>query len=186
MRDQAAKLDGVTVQVEDAENDPEPAARSGAELRSSGVATIIVSLSTGTATPALTKMASDAGIRSSTRTIRRPMSTSYPTRCPSSAPTRSIPARLETQKCAGCSGGKGAAYVLMERSTITPRSSGRRTSMTVIATDECKGMSVIESRAPIGIVSKAANIMTNWLSTGRGIRCRIAITTRWPSALSRP
>lgn len=44
----------------------------------------------------------------------------------------------------------------------------------VIATDECKGMSVIEEQSANWDRLEAANIMTNWLSTGREFNAIIA------------
>ncbi len=62
MQDQAAKLDGVTVQVEDAQNDTSRQLDQVQNFVSSGVDAIIVVAVDGDSTPALTKMATDAGI----------------------------------------------------------------------------------------------------------------------------
>jgi ribose transport system substrate-binding protein len=174
MQNQAAKLDGITVQVEDAQNDPSRQLDQVQNFVSSGVDAIIVIAVDGDSTPALTKMASDAGIpivyanHPPADVDRLPETAAFVGSNEVDSGT------LETKEVCRLLGGKGAAYVLM--GPLNNHSSLVRTKdiHDVIATDECQGMSVIEEQSANWDRLEAANIMTNWLSTGREFDAVIA------------
>lgn len=174
MQDQAAKLDGITVQVEDAQNDPSRQLDQVQNFVSSGVDAIIVIAVDGDSTPALTKMASDAGIPIVYANHPPADVDKLPDTAAFVGSNEVDSGTLETKEVCRLLGGKGAAYVLM--GPLNNHSSLVRTKdiHDVIATDECKGMSVIEEQSANWDRLEAANIMTNWLSTGREFDAVIA------------
>jgi ribose transport system substrate-binding protein len=174
MQNQAAKLDGVTVQVEDAQNDPSRQLDQVQNFVSSGVDAIIVIAVDGDSTPALTKMASDAGIPIVYANHPPADVDKLPETAAFVGSNEVDSGTLETKEVCRLLGGKGAAYVLM--GPLNNHSSLVRTKdiHDVIATDECKGMSVIEEQSANWDRLEAANIMTNWLSTGREFDAVIA------------
>lgn len=174
MQDQAAKIDGVTVQVEDAQNDPSRQLDQVQNFVSSGVDAIIVIAVDGDSTPALTKMASDAGIPIVYANHPPADVDKLPDTAAFVGSNEVDSGTLETKEVCRLLGGKGAAYVLM--GPLNNHSSLVRTKdiHDVIATDECKGMSVIEEQSANWDRLEAANIMTNWLSTGREFDAVIA------------
>lgn len=174
MQDQAAKLDGVTVQVEDAQNDASRQLDQVQNFVSSGVDAIIVVAVDGDSTPALTKMATDAGIPIVFANHPPADVDKLPETAAFVGSNEIDSGTLETKEVCRLLGGKGAAYVLM--GPLNNHSSLTRTKdiHDVIATDECKGMSVIEEQSANWDRLEAANIMTNWLSTGREFDAVIA------------
>jgi ribose transport system substrate-binding protein len=174
MQDQAAKLDGITVQVEDAQNDPSRQLDQVQNFVSSGVDAIIVIAVDGDSTPALTKMASDAGIPIVYANHPPADVDKLPETAAFVGSNEVDSGTLETKEVCRLLGGKGAAYVLM--GPLNNHSSLVRTKdiHDVIATDECKGMSVIDEQSANWDRLEAANIMTNWLSTGREFDAVIA------------
>ncbi|MDE4604507.1 substrate-binding domain-containing protein [Sinorhizobium meliloti] len=174
MQDQAAKLDGVTVQVEDAQNDTSRQLDQVQNFVSSGVDAIIVVAVDGDSTPALTKMATDAGIPIVYANHPPADVDKLPETAAFVGSNEIDSGTLETKEVCRLLGGKGAAYVLM--GPLNNHSSLTRTKDVhdVIATDECKGMSVIEEQSANWDRLEAANIMTNWLSTGREFDAVIA------------
>lgn len=174
MQNQAAKLDGITVQVEDAQNDPSRQLDQVQNFVSSGVDAIIVIAVDGDSTPALTKMASDAGIPIVYANHPPADVDKLPDTAAFVGSNEVDSGTLETKEVCRLLGGKGAAYVLM--GPLNNHSSLVRTKdiHDVIATDECKGTSVIEEQSANWDRLEAANIMTNWLSTGREFDAVIA------------
>ncbi|RVP21984.1 substrate-binding domain-containing protein [Sinorhizobium meliloti] len=174
MQDQAAKLDGVTVQVEDAQNDTSRQLDQVQNFVSSGVDAIIVVAVDGDSTPALTKMATDAGIPIVYANHPPADVDKLPETAAFVGSNEIDSGTLETKEVCRLLGGKGAAYVLM--GPLNNHSSLTRTKdiHDVIATDECKSMSVIEEQSANWDRLEAANIMTNWLSTGREFNAIIA------------
>ncbi|MDW9638343.1 sugar ABC transporter substrate-binding protein [Sinorhizobium meliloti] len=174
MQDQAAKLDCVTVQVEDAQNDASRQLDQVQNFVSSGVDAIIVVAVDGDSTPALTKMATDAGIPIVYANHPPADVDELPETAAFVGSNEIDSGTLETKEVCRLLGGKGAAYVLM--GPLNNHSSLTRTKdiHDVIATDECKGMSVIEEQSANWDRLEAANIMTNWLSTGREFDAVIA------------
>ncbi|MDW9436587.1 substrate-binding domain-containing protein [Sinorhizobium meliloti] len=174
MQDQAAKLDGVTVQVEDAQNDASRQLDQVQNFVSSGVDAIIVVAVDGDSTPALTKMATDAGIPIVYANHPPADVDELPETAAFVGSNEIDSGTLETKEVCRLLGGKGAAYVLM--GPLNNHSSLTRTKdiHDVIATDECKGMSVIEEQSANWDRLEADNIMTNWLSTGREFDAVIA------------
>ncbi|WP_457664279.1 substrate-binding domain-containing protein [Sinorhizobium medicae] len=174
MQGQAAKLDGVTVQVEDAQNDTSRQLDQVQNFVSSGVDAIIVVAVDGDGTPALTKIATDAGIPIVYANHPPADVDKLPETAAFVGSNEIDSGTLETKEVCRLLGGKGAAYVLM--GPLNNHSSLIRTKdiHDVIATDECKGMSVIEEQSANWDRLEAANIMTNWLSAGREFDAVIA------------
>ncbi|WP_322886870.1 substrate-binding domain-containing protein (plasmid) [Sinorhizobium medicae] len=174
MQDQAGKLDGVTVQVEDAQNDTSRQLDQVQNFVSSGVDAIIVVAVDGDGTPALTKIATDAGIPIVYANHPPADVDKLPETAAFVGSNEIDSGTLETKEVCRLLGGKGAAYVLM--GPLNNHSSLIRTKdiHDVITTDECKGMSVIEEQSANWDRLEAANIMTNWLSAGREFDAVIA------------
>ena len=174
MEDRAAKLDGVSVQVEDAQNDPSKQLDQVQNFISSGVDAIVVVAVDGDGTPALTKMASAAGIPIVYANHPPADVDALPETAAFVGSNEVDSGTLETKEVCRLLGGKGAVYVLM--GPLNNHSSLTRTKdiHDVIATDGCKGMSVIEEQSANWDRLEASNIMTNWLSAGREFDAVIA------------
>ncbi|WP_276122088.1 sugar ABC transporter substrate-binding protein [Pararhizobium qamdonense] len=166
LEDRAKTKEGVTLQVEDAQNDTSRQLDQVQNFISSGVDAIIVIAVDGDGTPAITKMASTANIP-----------VVYVTHPPADAKTLPETAAfvgsdekdsgtMETKEVCRLLGGKGDVYVLM--GPLNNESSLIRTKdiEEVMATDECKGMTIIDKQSANWDRLEATNIMTNWLSTG--------------------
>lgn len=174
MEDRAAKLDGVSVQVEDAQNDPSKQLDQVQNFISSGVDAIVVVAVDGDGTPALTKMASAAGIPIVYANHPPADADALPATAAFVGSNEIDSGTLETKEVCRLLGGRGSVYVLM--GPLNNHSSLTRTKDVhdVIATDDCKGMSVIEEQSANWDRLEASNIMTNWLSTGREFDAVIA------------
>ncbi len=165
MEDHAKTLQGVTLQIEDAQNDPSRQLDQVQNFVASKVDAIIVAAVDGDSTPAMSKLAADAGI---------PII--YANHPP--ADVDALPAKgafvgsnevdsgtLETKEVCRLLNGKGKLLVLM--GPLNNHSSLVRTKdiEDVIATPECKGMEILEKQSANWDRLEAQNIVTNWLST---------------------
>ncbi|PZO82553.1 MAG: rhizopine-binding protein [Mesorhizobium amorphae] len=174
MEDHAATLSGVTLQVEDAQNDPSRQLDQVQNFVASKVDAIIVAAVDGDSTPAMSKLAADAGI---------PIV--YANHPP--ADVDALPAKgafvgsnevdsgtLQTVEVCRLLGGKGKIAVLM--GPLNNHSSLVRTKdiEDVIATPDCSGMEIVDRQSANWDRLEAQNIVTNWLSSGMEVEAVIA------------
>jgi len=175
MEARAAELGDVTMQVEDAVNDPSNQLNQISNFIASGVDAIIVATVDAEGTPAMTALATAAGI---------PIV--YANHPPADLET--LPAggaafvgsneldsgTLQTAEVCRLLGGTGNVLIMV--GPLNNNSALQRTKDVhdVIATDACKGMTVLEEQTANWDRLEAANLMTNWLSSGMDFQAVIA------------
>ncbi len=175
MEARAAELGNVTMQVEDAVNDPSNQLNQISNFIASGVDAIIVATVDAEGTPAMTALATAAGI---------PIV--YANHPPADLET--LPAggaafvgsneldsgTLQTTEVCRLLGGTGNVLIMV--GPLNNNSALQRTKDVhdVIATDACKGMTVLEEQTANWDRLEAANLMTNWLSSGMDFQAVIA------------
>jgi inositol transport system substrate-binding protein len=166
MQDYAKTLDGVNLQVEDAQNDVSKQLSQIQNFVAQGVDAIIVNPVDTDATPAMTKLASEAGI---------PLV--YVNRLPADADK--LPAKvsfvgsnetdsgtLEMQEVCKLMGGKGNILVMMGE--LSNQAARQRTQdiHDVIAKPECSGIKIVEEQTGNWERTQGTDLMTNWISSG--------------------
>ena len=140
MQDYAETLDGVTLQVEDAQNDVAKQQSQIQNFIAAGVDAIIVNPVDTDATAAMSKIAADAGIPL-VYVNREPVNVdTLPEKQAFVASNEMESGTLETQEVCQLLGGKGKTVVMMgELSNQAARACAPRTSMTCIATPRMQG-----------------------------------------------
>jgi ribose transport system substrate-binding protein len=166
MEERAAELEGVELQVEDAQNDPSRQLNQIQNFVAAGMDAIIVATVDADATPAMTLMVTEAGI---------PIV--YANHPPADLETLSETVAfvganeidsgtMETREVCRLLGGEGRVLVMM--GSLNNHSALIRIQDVhdVIATPECQSMEVIEQQTANWDRLEAVNLMTNWLSSG--------------------
>jgi inositol transport system substrate-binding protein len=166
MIDYAKTLPGVTLHVEDAKDDVSKQLSQIQNFIANHVDAIIVNPVDTSATPAMTKLAADAGVPL-VYVNREPADVN--TLGPKAAFVASNEVEsgtLETKEICKLLGGKGDILVI--EGELSNQAAVQRTKdiHDVIATPECKGMKIIAEQTASWDRTKAQNLMTNWLSKG--------------------
>ena len=171
MQDYAKTLDGVSLQVEDAQNDVGRQLNQIQNFVAGGVDAIIVNPVDTDATVAMTQAAEQAGIPL-VYVNREPINVDdLPDNQSFVASDEKESGTLETQqvckdlKDAGKDGGAKALVLMGELSNQAAR---QRTEdiHDVIATDDCKFISIVEEQTGNWSRTQGSDLMTNWLSAG--------------------
>lgn len=171
MQDYAATLDGVTLQVEDAQNDVGKQLNQIQNFVAGGVDAIIVNPVDTDATVAMSQAAADAGIPL-VYVNREPVNVDdLPDSQAFVASDERESGTLETQEVCRLlkEEGKGeGAEILVLMGELSNQAARQRTQDVhdVIATDECKFMSIVEEQTGNWQRTQGADLMTNWLSAG--------------------
>lgn len=166
MTDYAKTLDGVELQVEDAQNDVAKQQSQIQNFIASGVSAIIVNPVDTDATAALSKAAADAGIPL-VYVNREPANINeLPEKQAFVASNEQESGTLETKEVCRLLNGKGKVVVMMGE--LSNQAARMRTQdvKDVIATDECKGLTIVEEQTANWSRTQGADLMTNWLSAG--------------------
>ncbi|MCR6500372.1 sugar ABC transporter substrate-binding protein [Shinella sp. CPCC 101442] len=166
MTDYAKTLDGVDLQVEDAQNDVAKQQSQIQNFIASGVSAIIVNPVDTDATAALSKAAADAGIPL-VYVNREPANINeLPEKQAFVASNEQESGTLETKEVCRLLNGKGKVVVMMGE--LSNQAARMRTQdiKDVIATDECKGLTIVEEQTANWSRTQGADLMTNWLSAG--------------------
>ena len=166
MSDYAKTLPGVTVQIEDAQDDVSKQLSQVQNLIANGVDAIIVNPVDTSATTAITRAAAEAGVPL-VYVNREPADVDK--LGPKAAFVASNEAELgtlETKQICKLLGGKGDILVI--EGQLTNQAAVQRTKdiHEVIATPDCKGMKIIAEWTANWDRTQAQNLMTNWLSKG--------------------
>lgn len=166
MQDHAKTLDGVSLQVEDAQNDPSRQMNQIQNFIASKVDAIIVATVDADATPAMTKLATEAGIPIVYSNHPPADIDALPKGAAFVGSNEVDSGTLQTKEVCRLLGGKGKVLVLM--GPLNNNSALQRTKdiEDVIATDECKGMEIVDKQSANWDRIEAVNLMTNWLSSG--------------------
>ena len=166
MQDYAKTLDGVTLQVEDAQNDVAKQQSQIQNFIAAGVDAIVVNPVDTDATAAMSKLAADAGIPL-VYVNRQPVNVDeLPEKQAFVASNEAESGTLETQEVCRLLGGKGKAVVMMGE--LSNQAARMRTQDVhdVIKTDACKGIEIVEEQTANWSRTQGADLMTNWLSAG--------------------
>ena len=166
MSDYAKTLDGVELQIEDAQNDVAKQQSQIQNFIASGVSAIIVNPVDTDATAAMSKAASDAGI-ALVYVNREPVNVNeLPEKQAFVASNEQESGTLETKEVCRMLNGKGKVVVMMGE--LSNQAARMRTQdvKDVIATDECKGLEIVEEQTANWSRTQGSDLMTNWLSAG--------------------
>jgi ABC-type sugar transport system, periplasmic component len=166
MQDYAKTLDGVTLQIEDAQNDVAKQQSQIQNFIAAGVDAIIVNPVDTDATVAMSKIAADAGIPL-VYVNREPVNVNeLPDKQSFVASEEIVAGTLETKEVCRLLGGNGKAVVMMGE--LSNQGARMRTQAVheVVATDECKGIEIVEEQTANWQRTQGADLVTNWLSSG--------------------
>jgi inositol transport system substrate-binding protein len=166
MSDYAKTLDGVELQIEDAQNDVAKQQSQIQNFIASGVTAIIVNPVDTDATAAMSKAASEAGIPL-VYVNREPANINeLPEKQAFVASNEQESGTLETKEVCRLLNGKGKVVVMMGE--LSNQAARMRTQdiKDVIATDECKGLEIVEEQTANWSRTQGSDLMTNWLSAG--------------------
>ena len=166
MSDYAKTQTGVSLQIEDAQNQVSKQLSQMQNFIANKVDAIIVNPVDTSATPAMTKLAAEAGVPL-VYVNRQPAD--FDALGPKAAFVASNEAEsgtLETQAICKLLGGKGDILVI--EGELSNQAAVQRTKdiHEVIATPECSGMKIIAELTADWDRTKARDLMTNWLSKG--------------------
>lgn len=173
IKEQAAK-DGVELIVEDAQLDVARQQNQVQNFIANGVDAIIVNAVDGSASPAMTRMAVDAGVplvyvnHPPAEHAQMPEGTSFVGSDEVESGT------MQTKEVCELLGGKGNVYVLM--GPLENESSRIRTQdiEDVIATPDCAGMKIIDKQVGNWSRTEGQDLTANWLTTGQHFDAIIA------------
>jgi inositol transport system substrate-binding protein len=166
MQDYAKTLDGVTLQVEDAQNDVAKQQSQIQNFIAAGVDAIVVNPVDTDATAAMSKIAADAGIPL-VYVNREPINIdTLPEKQAFVASNEVESGTLETQEVCKLLGGKGKAVVMMGELSNQAARMRTKDIHDVLATDACKGITIVEEQTANWSRTQGADLMTNWLSAG--------------------
>jgi inositol transport system substrate-binding protein len=166
MSDYAKTLEGVELQIEDAQNDVAKQQSQIQNFIASGVSAIIVNPVDTDATAAMSKAAAEAGIPL-VYVNREPVNVNeLPEKQAFVASDEKESGTLETKEVCRLLNGKGKVIVMMGE--LSNQAARMRTQdiKDVIATDECKGLEIVEEQTANWSRTQGSDLMTNWLSAG--------------------
>ena len=166
MSDYAKTLDGVELQVEDAQNDVAKQQSQIQNFIASGVSAIIVTAVDTDATAAMSKAAAEAGIPL-VYVNREPVNVDQlPEKQAFVASEEIVAGTLEAQEVCRLLGGKGKAVIMMGE--LSNQGARMRTKAVhdVVATDACKGIEIVEEQTANWQRTQGQDLVTNWLAAG--------------------
>ena len=165
MQDYAAKTGDASLQVEDAQNDVGKQLNQIQNFVAQGVDAIIVNPVDTDATPAMTQLATAAGIPL-VYVNRMPADKQLPEKVAFVGSDEKQSGTLEMAEVCKLMGGKGKILVLMGE--LSNQAARQRTQDVhdVIATPECAGISIVEQQTGNWKRTEGTDLMTNWISAG--------------------
>ncbi len=166
MSDYAKTLNGVSLQIEDAQNDVSKQQSQIQNFIASKVDAIVVNPVDTDATAAMSKLAADAGIPL-VYVNRQPVNVdTLPEKQAFVASNEQESGTLQTKEVCRLLGGKGKAVVIMGE--LSNQAARMRTQdiHDVIKTDECKGIQIVEEQTGNWDRTQGSDLMANWLSSG--------------------
>lgn len=166
MQDYSKELKGVTLQVEDAQNDVAKQQSQIQNFIASKVDAIIVNPVDTDATAAMSKLAADAKIPL-VYVNRQPVNVdSLPDGQAFVASDETVAGTLEAKEVCRLLGGKGNAVIMMGELSNQAARMRTQSAKDVLKTDECKGISVVEEQTANWQRTQGSDLVTNWLSSG--------------------
>jgi ABC-type sugar transport system substrate-binding protein len=170
MQEHAATMDGVTLQIEDAQNDVGKQLNQIQNFVASGVDAIIVNPVDTDATVAMSQAAADAGIPL-VYVNREPVNVDdLPEKQAFVASDEKESGTLQTQEICRLlkEAGKTEAKALVLMGELSNQAARMRTQdiKDVIATPECSFIQIVEEQTANWSRTQAADLMTNWITSG--------------------
>ncbi|NOV16984.1 sugar ABC transporter substrate-binding protein [Ensifer adhaerens] len=166
MSDYAKTLDGVDLQIEDAQNDVSKQQSQIQNFIAAGVTAIIVNPVDTDATAAMSKIAADAGIPL-VYVNREPVNVeTLPEKQAFVASNEQESGTLQTQEICKMLGGKGKAVVMMGELSNQAARMRTKDIHDVLATEACKGIEIVEEQTANWSRTQGSDLLTNWLSAG--------------------
>lgn len=166
MQDYATKQGDVNLQVEDAQNDVGKQLNQIQNFVAQGVDAIIVNPVDTDATPAMTKLATAAGIPL-VYVNRMPADKELPAKVAFVGSDERQSGTLQMKEVCKMMGGKGQILVMMGE--LSNQAARQRTQDVddVLATPECSGIKIVEKQTGNWMRTQGADLMTNWISAGQ-------------------
>jgi inositol transport system substrate-binding protein len=166
MLDYAKTFDNVQLQIEDAQNDVSKQQNAIQNFIASGVDAIVVIAVDTDATPAMSKLASDAGIPLVFVNRMPANADNLPNKQAFVGSDERQSGTLETQEICKLLGGKGKAVVMMGE--LSNQAARQRTKDIdeVLATPDCSGIKIVEKQTALWMRTPGSDLMANWLSAG--------------------
>ena len=166
MQDYAKTLNGVNLQVEDAQNDVSKQLSQIQNFVAQKVDAIIVNPVDTDATPAMTKLAAEAGIPLVYVNRLPADADKLPAKVSFVGSNESDSGTLEMQQVCKLMGGKGDILVMMGE--LSNQAARQRTQDVhdVIAKPECSGIKIIQEQTGNWERTQGTDLMTNWISSG--------------------
>jgi inositol transport system substrate-binding protein len=166
MIDYGKTLNGVTLQVEDAQNDVAKQQSQIQNFIASGVSAIIVNPVDTDATTAMSKIAADAKIPL-VYVNREPVNVdTLPDNQAFVASNEQESGTLEAKEICRLLNGKGNAVLIMGELSNQAARMRTKDVHDVIAKEPCTGIKIVEEQTANWDRTKGADLMTNWLSAG--------------------
>ncbi|OCP17960.1 MULTISPECIES: sugar ABC transporter substrate-binding protein [unclassified Ensifer] len=166
MSDYAKTLNGVDLQIEDAQNDVSKQQSQIQNFIAAGVSAIIVNPVDTDATAAMSKIAADAGIPL-VYVNREPVNVdTLPEKQAFVASNEQESGTLQTQEICKMLGGKGKAVVMMGELSNQAARMRTKDIHDVLATEACKGIEIVEEQTANWSRTQGSDLLTNWLSAG--------------------
>lgn len=166
MQDYAKTLPDVSLQVEDAQNDVGKQLNQIQNFIAQGVSAIIVNPVDTDATPAMTQLATAAGIPL-VYVNRMPSEKELPAKVSFVGSDERQSGTLEMQEVCKLLGGKGTILVMMGE--LSNQAARQRTQDVhdVIATPACSGIEIAQEQTGNWSRTQGTDLMTNWISAGQ-------------------
>jgi inositol transport system substrate-binding protein len=166
MQDYAKTLNGVNLQVEDAQNDVSKQLSQIQNFIAQGVDAIIVNPVDTDATPKMTKLAADAGVPLVYVNRLPADGDKLPEKISFVGSNEADSGTLEMQQVCKLMGGKGDILVMMGE--LSNQAARQRTQdiHDVIAKPECSGIKIIQEQTGNWERTQGTDLMTNWISSG--------------------
>ncbi|UAX95082.1 sugar ABC transporter substrate-binding protein [Ensifer adhaerens] len=166
MSDYAKTLNGVELQIEDAQNDVSKQQSQIQNFIAAGVSAIIVNPVDTDATAAMSKIAADAGV-ALVYVNREPVNVdTLPEKQAFVASNEQESGTLQTQEICKMLGGKGKAVVMMGELSNQAARMRTKDIHDVLATDQCKGIEIVEEQTANWERTQGSDLVSNWLSAG--------------------
>jgi inositol transport system substrate-binding protein len=166
MQDYAATLDDVTVQAEDAGGDISRQQSQIENFVASGVDGIIVMLVDADSGPAMSAIASNAGIPLVFVNMSPANVDSLPENQAWVGSDEVLAGTLQAQEICKQVGGEGDAVMLMGQLGTTGQRGRSEGVHAVLETPECAGIEILDEQTGNWMRTPGMDLMTNWLTSG--------------------
>ncbi len=157
---------GVEVQMEDAQGDIARQQSQIENFTAAGVDGIIVMLVDADSGRAMSKIAENAGVPLVFVNMLPANMDEYPADQAWVGSDEEQAGRLETTEVCKLLGGQGQAVILLGQLGTTGQRGRTKATEEVLASDDCKGIEVLDQQTANWMRTPAMDLMTNWITSG--------------------